>query len=249
MYNEQQEDLEDLFWETFRSHVSSLNPAQERGITVARLTGLFFRHAFKFNLYAIPKDNSWDLRLLDGQLLGDRQWLTRAHPITVRIALNQLRQLPSFQEAKSFNSRRLQEVLKKIPFLTLPEFDSNSEQRTCPAWYAFWIRFKSDLAPAGLTRTDFVQLLKSAGLDVDTPNSTRPLYKEPLFTHPEKVLPGIYASAPLTQPPSTSFPMADSFHRELIKMPVCVMSCQQATADFYLETLSEIATKYVEFSP
>ncbi|KAG5804922.1 hypothetical protein H9Q74_011003 [Fusarium xylarioides] len=173
----------------------------------------------------------------------------RAHPIAVRIALNQLRQLLSFQKAKSFNSRRQQEVLKKIPFLTLPEFDSNSEQRTCPAWYAFWIRFKSDLAPAGLTRTDFVRLLKSAGLDVDTPNSTRPLYKEPLFVHPEKVLSGIYASAPLTQPPSTSFPMADSFHRELIKMPVCGMSCQQATADFYVETLSEIATKYVEFSP
>ncbi|KAL6921925.1 hypothetical protein ACHAPO_002685 [Fusarium lateritium] len=77
VYDEQREDLEDLFWETFRSHVGSLNPAQERGITVARLTGLFFRHAFKFNgLYAVPKDDSWDLRLLDGQLLGDRQWLT-----------------------------------------------------------------------------------------------------------------------------------------------------------------------------
>ncbi|KAF5659648.1 MUS38 [Fusarium circinatum] len=77
VYDEQREDLEDLFWETFRSHVGSLNPAQERGITVARLTGLFFRHAFKFNgLYDVPKDDSWDLRLLDGQLFGDRQWLT-----------------------------------------------------------------------------------------------------------------------------------------------------------------------------
>ncbi|KAF4453644.1 UDP-bacillosamine synthetase [Fusarium austroafricanum] len=55
----------------------------------------------------------------------------RAHPIAVRIALNQLRQLPSFQQTKAFNSRRLQNVLKAIPFLTVPDLDPG--QRISPA--------------------------------------------------------------------------------------------------------------------
>jgi len=78
LYSTQHKYLEEVFWATFAEHVPGLTDSQWRGIRIGRLLGLLCRHGFKFTGVAeIPKDDSWDLSILDGQLLNDeKMWLT-----------------------------------------------------------------------------------------------------------------------------------------------------------------------------
>ncbi|KAI1302489.1 hypothetical protein F5Y03DRAFT_385482 [Xylaria venustula] len=71
VYYECWEHLEDLFWQTLKPCMSQLSPDQLKGIHMARMLGLLCRHGFKFTgAGEIAKDESWDLKLLDGQIFS-----------------------------------------------------------------------------------------------------------------------------------------------------------------------------------
>jgi hypothetical protein len=69
--------LEHIFWQRFEENVTPLNIKQKNAIKIGRLLGLLCRHGFKFKgVESIPKDESWDLSLLDGQLfLDEESWM------------------------------------------------------------------------------------------------------------------------------------------------------------------------------
>ncbi len=146
----------------------------------------------------------------------------RAHPIAVAIALYHLRRPSSFIEYKTLFAGQLASALGDISFLHVPDMADLARQRKVPAWYAFIVLFKKDMAPPGLTRELLVNELVSQGLcEVDVPHSTRPLHYEPLYSSPEAILPHIYHSGsfyPLHV--NKSFPQAESFHNAVIKISV-----------------------------
>ncbi|KAI3333811.1 hypothetical protein F4824DRAFT_470913 [Ustulina deusta] len=83
VYYECWEHLEDLFWQTLKPCMSRLSPDQLKGVHIARMLGLLCRHGFKFTgAGEISKDESWDLRLLDGQIFSrpfatQSEWINR----------------------------------------------------------------------------------------------------------------------------------------------------------------------------
>jgi hypothetical protein len=81
VYYESCKQLEAVFWKSLESHVGLLNADQVKEV-VTRLLGLFCRHAFKFNgVEEISEDETWDLSLLDGQVLIDRTSYLKDHQI------------------------------------------------------------------------------------------------------------------------------------------------------------------------
>jgi len=169
----------------------------------------------------------------------------RAHPLAVRIALNQLRKLPRFLKFKSMYASRIAESLKDIPFLEFPPaLDSpNSLIDLQPAWYALWFRFKADLAPKGLSRETFVKKLVDRGLvDVDIPRSTGLLHKEPLFVTPSLLLPHIFpakSSEPFRH--GEIFKVAQAFYDEIIKIPVWAEEKDELMVKYYIEVFKSVA--------
>ena len=87
-------------------------------------------------------------------------------------------------------------------------------------------------------------MLKSAGVDVDIPGSTRLLHQKPFSTTPEAILPGVYRAVFVSRSPQSAFPMARAFDEEIVKMPVCGLSCQQVTADLYVHILETVAARF-----
>ncbi|TDZ18785.1 hypothetical protein Cob_v008416 [Colletotrichum orbiculare MAFF 240422] len=81
VYYSQREEMEKLFWHYFLEDAGPVSGAQGRGISVIRLIGIFFRHGFKFDgAKIVPKDGSWDLSFLQGQLLGhEDRWMMSWH--------------------------------------------------------------------------------------------------------------------------------------------------------------------------
>ncbi|KAE8446278.1 hypothetical protein EG329_012364 [Mollisiaceae sp. DMI_Dod_QoI] len=77
LYFSEYASLESIFWAEFTKNIASLSEKQWMGIRIGHLLGLLCRHGFKFTgTGEIPKDDSWDLRILDGQLLAnEKKWL------------------------------------------------------------------------------------------------------------------------------------------------------------------------------
>ena len=167
----------------------------------------------------------------------------RAHPLAVAIALNQLRKLPDFLKTKRKFAARLRAGLGSIAFLEVPDVSSFRNVLIEPAWYAFIIRFKLEKAPCGLTRDVFVKELLERGLvDVDIPHSTRPLHRQPLFTNPASILPHLHPRDDYVDlNVNRTFPLAETFYNEILKLPVWAFEDDRKTADHYIETIVSVS--------
>lgn len=189
----------------------------EGGISLTRHADFYYRqllhgHYNKRCRTEIPKEDPLHAFALTGTGLKNR-----AHPLAVAVALTQLKRLPSFLTYKRKYADLLTDAVASIPFLK--PLDTSHDVH--PAWYAFIVRFDSTVAPHGLTRELFVKEVEMRGFkEIDIPNSTRPLFQEPLYTRPWEVLPHLYSRVAPGSIEDTSFPRAAEFHESIIKMPV-----------------------------
>ncbi|KAL9621333.1 MAG: hypothetical protein Q9160_004224 [Pyrenula sp. 1 TL-2023] len=225
----------------------------EGGIVLTRhreihIRGLLWGHYNKRCKLEIPECHP--LRSFIGTSSGMKN---RAHPLAVRIALDQLRKLPQFRYYKTLYAARLIAEIGKIPFLEAPRFPNhggfdNPSTSVEPAYYALTFRFKRHLAPDGLTRSVFVSLLHKRGLaDVDIPKSTGLLHQEPLFTHPHILLPHVqFPPARADEPKQQHFPFAQAFYDELIKIPVWASEGDEGVVDHYIRVFKEVAEECEE---
>ena len=217
----------------------------EGGITLTKHADfhyrqLIFGHYNKRCRLEIPSDHHLYEFSLTGAGLKNR-----AHPLAVALALNQLRQLPNFLAWKTKYARQIATQLSTIPFLEMPATDTGLTE---PAWYAFTMRFKAAKAPNGLTRELFVDKLIARGLhDVDIPRSTGLLYREPLYTNPQKLLPYLYTREHSKGPTNQTFDNAQAFYNEAIKIPVYATAEGQKATNYYIEIFLDVAATTTEW--
>lgn len=168
----------------------------------------------------------------------------RAHPIAVAIAMNQLQKLHVFQSVRHAFATRIVESLRDIPFLRVAHSQVFASKHIYHSWYALILLFDQATAPAGLTREGFVSRLLSRGLvEVDIPNSTKPIHEEPLFLSPHKILPHIFRHPCPTpdQKPKRSFRQAQTFYRSAIKLPLWAYPEDAPVVDHYTSTIRDAA--------
>lgn len=122
------------------------------------------------------------------------------------------------------------------------------DARVCPAWYALIFRFDSSKAPDGVTRERYVEEVKSRGVNfIDIPNSTRPLYDEPLYRRPWEVLPHVYTrNAYAATWKASDFPGAVAFHSSVIKLPVWAYEDDWETVQACARVMLEVANAFLE---
>jgi perosamine synthetase len=157
----------------------------------------------------------------------------RAHPLAIRLALNQFHKLESILTQRQLFADRFVEGIKHIPFLKplLPKNDIS------PSNYALIVKFEKS-ANLQITREAFVDTLIKEGLcEVDIPGSTGLLHTQPLFTDPHEVLPRLY-DAPLGR--QVGFSKAESFHSCIIKFPVWSFKSDQSIVDGYVEGINKV---------
>ena len=173
---------------------------------------------------------------------------TRAHPLAIAIARNQLRKLKEFQRIKNTFADRLSDELVGIPFLEPVQSHALRKAGIQHAWYAFTFRFKKDRAPSGLTRSIFVQELLDRGLkDIDIPNSIRLLHGEPLYTRPKEILPHVAFPAPPEdwKVSSHKYCGAKAFHDEVVKLPVWAIEDEAVIVNFYVDNIQAVARRWM----
>lgn len=153
----------------------------------------------------------------------------RAHPIAIRIAFFQFKNIEKILSVKRNYASLIYKELDKIPFLRLPDISNTS-----PSWYAFVMQYNESKAN-GVTRDTFVKLLHAEGLiEVDIPNSTSPIYHLPLFQ--EKKL-AFYSETVNIQKDidKSKYHKSYSFYEKAIKLPVWAS-----------QNDLEIVTKYIQ---
>jgi len=165
----------------------------------------------------------------------------RAHPLAVALALQQLEILPDVLAAKRMFASLYTQAFGSIPFLNSPDVSPSAS----PSWYAYNLRF--DAEAAGCSREEFVEALQAEGLvEVDIPNSTRPLHREPLFTNPAGALPRLYDTAARPQSDPDDYPNADRFFSEVIKLPVAAFADERFIMEAYIEGIVKVSEHLVE---
>lgn len=163
----------------------------------------------------------------------------RAHPFAIAMANQQFENLEEWLEQKSRFAQYIIQALAEIDFLIPPHFVNKK-----PAWYALVFQF--DPNKAGISLEEFIKRLHQKGLLlIEKPESTGPIHRLPLFTHPHEAIPRLY-SQPLLQ--QSAFPVAEKFYANAIKMPVWVEPEDKVKADKYIQGIKEVAMECKENS-
>ena len=158
----------------------------------------------------------------------------RAHPLAIRIALNQFDQLDHFIKIKNKHALLLDSVIDKYAFLN--RINTYTAQSS---WYAYGFHFNPSLT-FGITREEFVSLLHAEGLiEIDIPGSTNLINSLPLFIEPNKVYPSLY-DKPLSK--QIDFPNATKFTEHFIKMPVWAFEEDIEIVEGYIQGLEKVCS-------
>lgn len=203
----------------------------EGGILLTRNKELFYR-ALLLGQYnkrckqQIPTDHPLYRFALTGFGLK-----LRAHPFAIAMALEQFGHLDTWIQQKHKYATQITEALSGYSFVKTPNYHGQ------PAWYAYVFQFDETIA--GVSVDKFEQALLAEGLiEVDRPGSTCLNNALPLFTQPNEVLPQLYAR-PLGN--QGGFPVAETFYRQAIKLPVWAFPDEQPWIDQYIEGLRKVS--------
>ena len=129
------------------------------------------------------------------------------------------------------------EQLATLPGIYTPELLPGSQ----PSWYGLPLRYEPTELD-GLPIERFYEALKAEGcIEVDRPGSTCPLNLLPLFQRPGDLLPA-YRDTFSYQP--GDFPVAEAFHRNLLKLPVWHRDADLPLVYAYIEAFRKVTENY-----
>ena len=166
----------------------------------------------------------------------------RAHPLAIALAYALFLKFP---KASSYRSKYARLAIKKfagMPAFSMPPayFDKNIS----PSWYAF-IFFVASQGKNNVSQTkkQFLTKCHDAGLvDIDSPDSTRPLNLLPLFQNPTPLFPA-YAPGGVKYR-AGDFPKAEKFYRAVLKMPLGVDQADGVIFQSYLDKLTPLLNNF-----
>ncbi|MDR1334246.1 MAG: DegT/DnrJ/EryC1/StrS family aminotransferase [Holosporaceae bacterium] len=157
----------------------------------------------------------------------------RAHPLAIAIANEQFSHLDDWILQKQKYADMFLEAFGHYSFLKMPNFKGKQ-----PSWYAFVMQFDESCSN-GVSLDAFCNALHKIGLhEVDRPNSTCLLNDLPLFSCLNEAMPRLYEKHELQD--QGSFPNADKFYKNAIKLPVWAFEDEATIVDGYIKGIRQI---------
>jgi dTDP-4-amino-4,6-dideoxygalactose transaminase len=164
----------------------------------------------------------------------------RAHPLAISIALENLLKLKEYKKVRSYFAEKIINELSSLDAISAPQYNLGTE----PSWYGLVFQYKKERL-RGLPINKFFEALKAEGLvEVDLPGSTAPLNLLPLFNEPQSLFP-VYLKDPFSYKEG-DFPVAESFYRNAIKMPVWANASDEKMVDLYIEGIKKVIKNYTD---
>lgn len=209
----------------------------EGGVLLTSSDDLFYR-ALMFGHYnrrchaEIPRDHRLARFATTGMGLK-----LRIHPLAAAIAERQLERYPDILAGREKVARRLIDGLADVDGVepVVPPPDKQS------SWYALLLRYDRERLD-GLPIDRFHEAVLAEGcIEVDRPNSTRPVTDHPLFQSPEELFPA-YAGARTSRPGDA--PTAAALHATSMKLPVWHDEAGGALADAYVAAIAKVADNH-----
>lgn len=159
----------------------------------------------------------------------------RAHPLAIAMADQQFDHLNDWLKQKNIYASELLGVIADFDYIIPP----NTVDRV-PSWYAFVFQVNEE-NPQGVTAKALHAELQRRGLaEADLPTSTSPVYNLPLFTETQAVMPRLYQSPCVS--PGQTFPNADVFYKQAVKLPVWTSPNDRVIFDRYKDVLYKTLT-------
>ncbi len=159
----------------------------------------------------------------------------RAHPLAVAMAQEQFSHLEEFLAQRQHYAERMTAAFSQFPFLRTPQVSGKQH-----GWYAYVMQFDASRAN-GVSINLFTNAVLAEGLvELDRPRSTGTLHQLPLFTQPEKALPRLYPHRAGQR--QQSFPVAEQFYENALKLPVWSFSDDEQMVNFYIDGIVKVAS-------
>jgi perosamine synthetase len=157
----------------------------------------------------------------------------RIHPLAAAIAEEQFQSLERILEGRRKMAGLMIEKLGDLPGLSIEA----PSKDILPSWYALIIKIDSR-ALGGLRAERLCEALKAEGcLEVDKPGSTCPLSHHPLFQNPGEMHP-LYSGKLAYR--EDQFPVANQYHKSLIKLPVWHDESDLPLVESYLSAFAKV---------
>jgi len=207
-------------------------PAGEGGIVLtssdeAFYWSLAFGHYNKRCRNEIPSDHLLAAFATTG--LGLK---LRIHPLAAAIALRQLDSVDDVLARRRAIASSMLERLAQLPGIRVPHIPADVE----PSWYALVLQYDQTEAD-GLSRQRLHQALLAEGcVDIDLPDSTRPLVEFPLFQRPGD----IYRAYGGRSFAIGEWPSARVYQQRAIKLPVWHRAGDEMLADAYVDAFEKV---------
>jgi dTDP-4-amino-4,6-dideoxygalactose transaminase len=164
----------------------------------------------------------------------------RAHPLAIAIANEQFSHLDGWLLQRQKYVDMFISAFSDYRFLKMPTYKNKK-----PSWYAFIMQFDENCSNR-VSLEDFYNSLHKIGLrEVDRPGSTRPIHNLPLFNCLDEVMPRLYEKQK-KKPMDCSFPQAEKFYRNAIKLPVWAFADEQKIVETYIEGIKCVCDIIVE---
>jgi perosamine synthetase len=166
----------------------------------------------------------------------------RMHPLGAAMAVAQLSHLPEQlaerREVASWLTNALADVRGLHP-ARVPE-------NYCPAWYAYPILLDGTKFP-GVPRERLIAAMQAEGaIEVDIPESTRPLSEYPAFSRPITVAGQAMLRPVWSGSPRRAFPRAYEYHDKVFKIPTWYGPNRFEYADAYVSAIRKVIRAWQE---
>lgn len=209
----------------------------EGGVVITSSNELFYRAVAHghYNVRCkqeIPQDHPLAEYAVTGMGLK-----LRIHPVSAAIVEQQLSIYDEIQLGRQACAARMVQALSELPGLT-PLTPSPGD---ASSWYALIVKVSP--RTSGGHATDWQKALHQEGaVEVDRPGSTRPLAQLPLFQRPGGVHPS-YADVQGAVP--DDFPVANTFHESILKLPVWHRQEDREIEDQYLAAFRKVSAGFL----
>ncbi|MDR0914357.1 MAG: DegT/DnrJ/EryC1/StrS family aminotransferase [Oscillospiraceae bacterium] len=165
----------------------------------------------------------------------------RAHPLAVRLAYEQFKNIDQIIMQKQIFANRIMAALNDIPCIEIQKPKSSAQN----SWYAMIFRYTGDRL-YGVSRELFVEALIAEGaVEADIPNSTCPVVSLEFFKTPEFLFPCIEHRNDVS---IDDYPHATDFYNSIFKIPVWFDPFDSNIVDDYISAFHKVCKNMGELS-